>query len=156
MEVNIRVDGSLDVPDDELARREWVMASIHQSLATSPTERLLIAMENPHVDCVGHPTSRKLNKRAAVELDVGRVVDKALETRTFLEINSQPDRLDLRDVHARLAAERGLLLVVSSDAHETAALGYTELGIGQARRAWLTRDQVLNTRSWPDVRRLIG
>jgi DNA polymerase (family 10) len=82
------------------------------------------------------------------------VIEKALETGTFLEINSQPDRLDLSDVHARAAREAGLKLVVSSDSHQIKAQDYVELGIGQARRAWLTRDDVVNTRTWPQIRKL--
>jgi DNA polymerase (family 10) len=83
------------------------------------------------------------------------VIEQALATGTFLEINSQPDRLDLPDVHARAAREAGLRLTISSDAHQTRALAYTELGIGQARRAWLTRDDVLNTRPWGELRALM-
>jgi DNA polymerase (family 10) len=154
IEVNIRVDGSIDVPDEQLAELDWVMASIHTRFDQNPTERVLAAMENPHVDCIGHLTARKLNKRAPADIAVERVVEKALETGTFLEINSQPDRLDLRDVHARLAGEAGVKVVVSTDAHEVAALDYLELGVAQARRGWLTKEQVLNTRSWPQVRRL--
>jgi Glutamate decarboxylase and related PLP-dependent proteins len=96
-------------------------------------------MENPYVDCIGHLTGRKLNKRPPVEIDMERVIEKALETKTFLEMNSQPDRLDLRDVHARAAREAGLKLVVNSDGHEIGAQNYVEFGIGQARRAWLTK-----------------
>jgi DNA polymerase (family 10) len=81
------------------------------------------------------------------------VLEKALETGTFIEVNSQPDRLDLRDVHARSAGEAGVPLVISTDAHEVAALGFVELGVAQARRAWLTKDSVINTRSWAEVER---
>ena len=140
--------------EDGHAAVDWVMASIHTRFDQNPTERVLAAMENPHVDCIGHLTARKLNKRAPADIAVERVVEKALETGTFLEINSQPDRLDLRDVHARLAGEAGVKVVVSTDAHEVAALDCLELGVAQARRGWLTKEQVLNTRSWPQVRRL--
>jgi DNA polymerase (family 10) len=112
-------------------------------------------MENPHVDCIGHLTGRKLGKRGPVDIDFGRVVEKALETGTFLEINSQPDRLDLRDVLARAAAEAGVLLAVNSDGHEVGAQGFVEFGIAQARRAWMTKGQVLNTRRWPQIKRLL-
>jgi DNA polymerase (family 10) len=154
--VNIRADGTLDVDDDTLASLDWVVASLHTAFDRNPTERVLGAMENPHVDCIGHLTARKINRRGPADIDVGRVVEKALETKTFLEINSQPDRLDLRDVHARAAAEAGLKLAVNSDGHSTRALGYVELGIGQARRGWLTKEQVLNTRTWPQIKRLLG
>jgi len=106
------------------------------------------------VDCIGHPTARKINKRPPADVDVDRVIEKALETGTFLEINSQPDRLDLRDVNARRAGEVGLKLAVNTDAHEVGALEWMEIGIAQARRAWLTKDQVLNTRTWKQIERL--
>ena len=154
IEVNIRADGSLDVADDVLAELDWVIASIHTSFERSPTERVLGAMDNPHVDCIGHLTGRRLLKRAGAPLDVERVVERAAETGTALEINSQPDRLDLRDTHARLAGEAGVLVPVTTDAHSVGALGYAELGVAQARRAWLTKEQVLNTRSWREIARL--
>jgi DNA polymerase (family 10) len=155
IEVNIRADGALDVPDEVLAARDWVMASVHSSFENAPTERVLAAMRSPHVDCIGHVTSRKINKREPSSIDVPRVVEAALETGTFLEINSQPDRLDLRDAHARLAAEAGVLLSVNSDAHETGALSFLDIGVAQARRAWLTRTHVLNARPWDEVRALM-
>src|SRR5205085_7883151 len=120
----------------------------------SPTERACAAMESPYVDCIGHLTSRRIGKRAAAPIDVERVIEKALETGTFLEINSQPDRLDLSDVHARAAREAGLLLSVDSDGHEIGALDFVELGVGQARRAWLSKADVLNTRTWKQIEKL--
>ena len=154
IEVNIRVDGSLDLPDDQLAELDWVVASVHASFARDPTGRVLAAMENPYVDCIGHLTGRKIGRREPAGLDIEAVIGKALETGTFLEINSQPDRLDLSDVHARAAREAGLKLVVDSDGHQTAALAYVELGIGQARRAWLGKEDVVNTRTWKQIERL--
>ena len=154
IEVNIRADGSLDVADETLAECEWVIASLHQAFDREPTERLLAAIDNPHVDCIGHPTARKLNKRPGADVDVERVVERAVATGTALEINSQPDRLDLRDTHARLAGEAGAWLCVNTDAHEVRALGWTEIGIGQARRAWLTAERILNTRPWAEIERL--
>jgi DNA polymerase (family 10) len=154
VEVNIRADGSIDLTDEELRTRDWVMASLHTSFDRSPTERVLAAMEHPYVDCIGHPTTRKINRRLPADLDIGRVVAKALETGTFLEINGQPDRLDLRDAHARAAAEAGVTILVSSDGHSVGALAYLDLAVAQARRAWLTREQVLNTRTWAQVAKL--
>ena len=154
IEVNIRANGEVDVADDVLAELDWVMASVHSSFDNDPTGRVLAAMENPHVDCIGHLTSRRIGKRSPSAIEVERVVEKALETGTFLEINSQPDRLDLRDANARLAGEAGVTLVISSDGHSTGALGYVELGIAQARRAWLTKAQILNTRPWREVEKL--
>ncbi len=158
VEVDIRRDGSLDMEDDLLAELDWVMASIHSGFTGSRdelTKRLVAAMESPHVDCIGHPTGRKINKRAPYELDLDAVFAAAVETGTFLEINSQPDRLDLRDVHARAAAEAGVGIVVSTDAHRLHELANLELGVFQARRGWLTAEQVVNTRSWREVRRLL-
>jgi DNA polymerase (family X) len=131
------------------------MASLHSAFDRTPTERVLAAMENEHVDCIGHLTGRKLNRRGPADVDVERVIEKALESGTFLEINSQPDRLDLRDIHARAAAEAGLLVAVSTDAHELPALDWAAIGVAQARRGWLTKEQVLNTRSWAQIKKLL-
>jgi DNA polymerase (family 10) len=155
IEANIRANGEVDVADDVLAERDWVMASIHSGFDKDLTERVLSAMENPYVDCIGHLTGRKLNRRGPADVDLERVVEKALETGTFLEINAQPDRLDLRDAHARLAGEAGVKIVISSDAHEIPALSNLEFGVAQARRAWLGPDQILNTRPWGSVKKLL-
>jgi DNA polymerase (family X) len=154
IEVNIRPDGSLDVSDEELATRDWVVASVHSRFDHDPTGRVLAAMESPYVDCIGHLTGRKIGKRQPSPVDVERVVEQALATGTFLEINSQPDRLDLSDVHARAVREAGLKLVIDSDGHQISALDYVELGVGLARRAWLERDDVLNTRTWKQIEKL--
>jgi len=155
IEVNIRVDGSLSLPDEVLAKRDWVMASLHGAFDRNPSERVMAAMENQHVDCIGHLTARKINIRPPADLDVERVVEKAVETGTFLEINAQPNRLDIRDTHARLAGEAGLKVAVNTDAHQLSALAHMDMGVAQARRAWLTKDQVLNTRTWPQIQKLL-
>jgi DNA polymerase (family 10) len=155
VEANIRADGSVDVDDEVLADRDWVMASIHSGLDKDLTERVLSAMDNPYVDCIGHLTGRKLNRREPADVDFERVVERALETGTFLEINAQPDRLDLRDAHARFAGEAGVKIVISSDSHEIPALSNLEFGVAQARRAWLGPDQILNTRPWGEVKKLL-
>jgi DNA polymerase (family 10) len=154
VEANIKADGTLDVADEDLAQLDWVVASLHTSFDRSPTERILAAVDNPHVDCIGHLTGRRLSRRPGAAVDVELIVSRAAETGTALEINSQPDRLDMRDAHARLAGEAGVLVPVTTDAHSTTALAYAELGIGQARRAWLTTEQVLNTRTWAQIARL--
>jgi DNA polymerase (family X) len=154
IEVNIKPDGTLDVSDEELATRDWVVASVHSRFDHHPTERVLAAMESPYVDVIGHLTNRKIGKRPPAPIDVEHVIEQALETGTFLEINSQPDRLDLTDVHARAAREAGLKLVIDSDGHELGALDFVELGVGQARRAWLTKDDVVNTRTWKQIEKL--
>ncbi|MGZ8783028.1 MAG: DNA polymerase/3'-5' exonuclease PolX, partial [Gaiellaceae bacterium] len=150
IEVNIRATGEVDVADELLEPLDWVVASMHASFDRDPTGRVLAVMENPHVDCIGHLTGRRINIRTPSAVEVEKVVEGALATGTYLEINSQPDRLDLRDANARLAAEAGVTLVISSDGHSTAALGYVELGVSQARRAWLTKEQILNTRPWAE------
>jgi DNA polymerase (family 10) len=154
VEVSIRVDGTLDLPDELLAECDWVVASLHSAFDKSPTERLIAAMENSNVDCIGHMTARKLNRRDGADIALDKVFSKAVETGTFVEINGQPDRLDLRDTHARAAAEAGVKLCVNTDSHEVPALDYAELGIAQARRAWLTKDDVVNTRTWKQIEKL--
>jgi DNA polymerase (family X) len=142
VEANIRANGEVDVPEDELAALDWVVASVHNAPENRPTERVLEAMENPYVDCIPR------------DVDVGRVIEKALDVGCFLEINGQPDRLDLRDVHARAAKEAGLKLVVNSDAHQIRAQDYVDLGVAMARRGWLTPSDVVNTRTWKQVEKL--
>jgi DNA polymerase (family 10) len=154
IEVNIRIDGSLSLPDDVLAERDWVIASLHAAFDRNGTERILAAMENPHVHMIGHLTARKINIRPPADVDVERVIEQAVETGTFLEINSQPNRLDLRDTHARRAAEAGVKVAVNTDAHQLSALQHIEMGVAQARRGWLTKEQVLNTRTWPQIQKL--
>jgi DNA polymerase (family X) len=154
VEANIRSNGEVDVPEDELAALDWVVASVHNAPENRPTERVLEAMDNPYVDCIGHLTGRRIRSRGPRDVDVERVVEKALEVGCFLEINGQPDRLDLRDVHARAAKEAGLKLVINSDAHQIGAQNFVELGVGQARRGWLTKDDVVNTRTWKQLDRI--
>lgn len=157
VEVDIRTDGSLDLDDGALAARDWVVASVHAGFRESRdtlTKRLLAAIEHPLVDCIGHPTGRRINKRPPYELDFETVVARAAETGTFLEINGQPDRLDLSDTHARLAAEAGVGIMLSSDAHSVGALAYLELAVAQARRGWLSAANVVNARPWAEVRKL--
>jgi DNA polymerase (family 10) len=158
VEVDIRRDGTLNMTDDLLAGLDWVMASIHSGFdgpRDELTKRISAAMENPNVDCIGHPTGRKLNRRAPYELDLDAVFAQAVETGTFLEINSQPDRLDLMSSHARAANMAGVLIVVSTDAHRLHELENLELGVFQARRGWLTKDDVVNTRTWAQVKKLM-
>jgi DNA polymerase (family 10) len=112
-------------------------------------------MENPNVDCIGHPTGRKINRREPYDVDFEALLEKAIETGTFLEINCQPDRLDLDDNHARAAAEAGVMLVISTDSHRTHELVNMRLGVAQARRAWIGPDQIVNTRPWRDVKKLM-
>jgi DNA polymerase (family 10) len=148
----VRADGTMDLPDEQLAKLDWVIGALHTSFERNPTERLLGAMDNPHVDCIAHPTARKIGGREPA-VAIERLVAKAVETGTALEMNGQPDRLDLRDVHARLAGEAGAKIVISSDGHRTVTLMSIELALSQARRAWLTSEQVVNTRPWRKILR---
>jgi DNA polymerase (family 10) len=119
------------------------------------TKRIVAAMENPHVDCIGHPTGRKLNLRDAYDVDFEALLEAAVRTGTFLEMNAQPDRLDLIDTHARAAVEAGVKVVISTDAHRTWELAYLGLAVAQARRGWVSREHVVNARPWREVRRML-
>ena len=154
VEANIRSSGEVDVADEDLALLDWVVASVHQAPDSRPTERVLEAMQNPYVDAIGHLTGRRIGKRPPRDVDVERVIEGALETGTLLEINGQPDRLDLRDVHARAAKEAGLKLIASSDGHEVRSQAYVELAVAQARRGWLTKADLANTRTWKQLDKL--
>jgi DNA polymerase (family 10) len=148
-EVDILSDGRLDLTDDCLASLDIVIASLHSQLQQEEdetTRRLIRAIEHPAVDILGHPTARMLLRREGARFTLEKVIDAAVANGVALEINSQPHRLDLCDSHARLARDRGAKLAVNSDAHEIDALGYTRWGILTARRAWLTKDDVINTR----------
>ena len=158
IECDILPDGSMDLSDDCLAQLDIVIASVHSAFGqdrNQMTERLLRAIENPHVDIIGHPTGRLLLKRSPYAVDIEAVIESAAIHGVALEINSQIDRLDLNDSQARLARDRGVRIVISSDAHSQQALGVTRWGIVQARRAWLTANDVLNTRPFQDCRSLL-
>jgi DNA polymerase (family 10) len=118
------------------------------------TERMMAAMDHPLVDAIGHPTGRKILRRDPYPIDVERVIEHASRTGTMLEINGNPDRRDLSDVHARLAAEAGVLIVIDSDAHSARTLSVIRYGVATARRGWLTKDNVANTRPWSKLAKL--
>jgi DNA polymerase (family 10) len=156
-EVNINPDGSLDYEDDVLAELDWVIASMHTSFRMGEkamTERMIAAMDHPLVDAIGHPTGRLILRREPYAIDLERVVEHAARTGTMLEINSNPDRRDLTDTHARLAAEAGVMIVIDSDAHSARTLAVIRYGIATARRGWLTKENVANTRSWKQLAKL--
>jgi DNA polymerase (family 10) len=156
-EVNVLPDGSLDYEDELLAQLDWVVASVHTSFGMGEqamTERMIAAIEHPLVDLIGHPTGRLIERREPYALDLGAVFEAAARTGTMLEINANPDRRDLSDVNARAAARAGVTLAVDSDAHRTATLANMRWGVATARRAWLTREDVVNTRPWSDIERL--
>lgn len=153
-EVNILPDGSLDYPDELLERLDWVIASVHSSFRieeAAMTERVIAAVEHPWVDAIGHLTGRKIEARDPYAIDAEAVFAAAARTGTMLEINAAPDRRDLNDVHARAAAQAGVRILVDTDAHRTATLRSSRrYGIATARRAWLTAEQVANTRPWSE------
>ena len=156
-EVNILPDGSLDYPDELLAELDWVIASVHTAFRTGRaemTERVLAAIEHPLVDCIGHLTGRLIGRREPYEVDVERVAAAAVRTGTMVEINGNPNRRDLSERNARLAAEAGVRICVNTDAHQVRTLGNMVYGIATARRAWLRAAQVANTRSWRGLERL--
>ncbi|MQA31271.1 MAG: DNA polymerase/3'-5' exonuclease PolX [Luteitalea sp.] len=155
IECDIRLDGALDLADDCLAALDLVVASVHSGFGQDRqqmTERLLRAIENPFVDILGHPTGRRLLKREPYAFDVEAVIEAAARHHVALEINCQVDRLDLNDVDARLARDRGVLLVISTDAHSRHAFGRLRWGVVTARRAWLRPEDVLNTRPFDEMR----
>jgi DNA polymerase (family 10) len=155
IECDIKLDGSLDLADDCLAALDIVVASVHSGFAQDRqemTDRVLRAIENRHVDILGHPTGRMLLKRDAYPIDMEAIVGAAARTGMAMEINSQAHRLDMNDVHARLAHSRGVRIVISSDAHSRHALAYLRWGVLTARRAWLQPADVLNTKSFDDFR----
>ncbi len=156
-ETNVLPDGSVDYEDDLLAELDWIVASVHTSFGMAEqemTDRMVAAVEHPLVDVIGHPTGRLIGRREPYAVDLGRVIEAAARTGTFLEINANPNRRDLDDVHARVAARAGVKILVDSDAHGTETLGNMRYGVATARRAWLSAGQVANTRSWEELRAL--
>ncbi len=139
--------------DDLLAQLDWVVGSVHTSFGMAESEmtkRIVAACEHPWIDAIGHPTGRKIERRQAYAVDMNAVIDAAARTGTMLEINAAPDRRDLNDVHARHAAQVGVKILIDSDAHGVRELALARWGIATARRAWLTADDVANTRPWAE------
>jgi DNA polymerase (family 10) len=156
-EVNILPDGSLDYDDDLLAQLDWIVASAHTSFRMGEqamTDRLIAAMEHPLVDVIGHPTGRLIERREPYAVDLDAVFATAARTGTLLEINANPDRRDLSDVSARAAVRAGVRLVIDSDAHRVRTLQNMRWGVATARRGWVTREDVANTRPWSELQAL--
>jgi DNA polymerase (family 10) len=156
-EVNILPDGSPDYDDDLLAQLDWVIASVHTSFRVGEqamTDRIVSAIEHPLVDAIGHLTGRYIERRPPYPVDVDRVFEAAARTGTMLEINANPNRRDLSDVHARAAAAAGVRILINSDAHGTNTFGVSRYGIATARRAWLSAGDVANTLPWKQFSRL--
>jgi len=154
VEVNITDNGSLDMSDKVLKELDIVVASIHSGFKNPKekvTKRMIKAMENENVDIIAHPTGRLITKRESYEIDLDAVFEAAKKTGTVMEINSYPERMDLRDAHVRAAVKAGVKLVISTDAHNTDHLHFIKLGIGTARRGWATKNDVINTRGLKDM-----
>ena len=158
IEVDILKDGRLDLPDSILSRLDVVVASVHSffDLAReAQTDRVVRAMENRHVSILGHPTGRLIGEREPYDIDMDHVISAAHDLGCYLEINAEPDRLDLNDIHAHTAKSKGVKVAVSTDAHSVNGFQYMRFGIDQARRGWLTADDVINTRSLAELRKLL-
>jgi len=158
MEVDILKDGSLDLPDEVLRELDFTVGSVHSNFRLSQedqTERIIRAMDNRYFTILGHPTGRLINQRAAYAVDLERIIRAAADRGCYLELNAHPDRLDLDDIHCKMAKDLGVRVAISTDAHSTDNLRYMRLGIAQARRGWLEKDDVLNTRSTKELLKLL-
>lgn len=149
-EANIMQDGSIDIDNKVLARLDYVIAGVHSHFkmpVEKMTGRIIKAMENPHVDIISHPTGRLIMKREEYQIDVEKILEAATETKTALEINSYPERLDMKDVYIKRAREEGVKMVINTDSHIPSQLHYIEYGISQARRGWAEKEDIINC--WP-------
>ena len=159
IEVDILEDGALDLPDAVLGRLDLVVGAIHSKFNLSrdkQTERILRAFERPCFSILAHPTGRLIGEREPYDIDMPRIIRAAKERGCFIELNAHPERLDLVDTHCRLAKEAGVLISIATDAHRVTELDYLRFGVGQARRGWLEKDDILNTRSLKDLRVLLA
>ncbi|MEX2052943.1 MAG: PHP domain-containing protein, partial [Candidatus Paceibacterota bacterium] len=157
-EVNINKDGTLDIDDKTLAKLDVVGVAIHSGFNMTEeemTKRVIRAMENPHVDILFHPTGRLIQKREAIKLDIDKVIKTAKRTKTVLEVDAYPTRLDLKDEYIRKAVDAGVKLSIDSDAHHVSHFKLLEYGIAQARRGWAEKKDVINTRKWQDMLKLL-
>jgi DNA polymerase (family 10) len=157
-EVDILEDGSLDLPDEILGKLDLVVCAVHYGFGLSrkrQTERIIRAMDNRYMNILAHPSGRLLGRREAYPVDMQRLMEAALERGCFLEVNAQPDRLDLSDSDCKMAKGMGLKLAISTDAHSARQLDYVRFGVAQARRGWLSPEDVLNTRSWRALSKLL-
>ncbi len=159
IECDILEAGGMDLPDDVLAQADWVIASVHygqQQSRQQITDRIVGALQHPHVSMLAHPTGRLLNKREPYDVDMDAVFQAAMENRKLLELNANPRRLDLNDIHLLAAKTRGIPVVINTDAHRTEGLDDMKYGIKQARRGCLTAADVANTHPWNEMKKWIG
>ena len=158
IELDILEDGQLDLPDSVLAQLDLVVGAVHSKFHLSrakQTERILRAMDHPHFSLLAHPTGRLLETRDAYDVDMPRLIRHARQRGCYLELNAQPDRLDLLDTYCHMAKAEGVLISVDSDAHSVNDFNNLEYGIGQARRGWLEKEDILNSRTLPQLRKLL-
>ncbi|MCJ2533620.1 MAG: DNA polymerase/3'-5' exonuclease PolX [Candidatus Thermoplasmatota archaeon] len=158
-ECDIKADGTMDYRNSVLKKFDVVYGGIHTSFKMdrpTATKRIVKAMENNYVHAVAHPTCRMIGRREPFDLDMEEIMDVAKKTDTFLEINAFPDRLDLKDIHVKLAKERGVKVILGSDAHFIADLPFMRFGIATARRGWLEKKDILNTYSTHDIEKILG
>jgi DNA polymerase (family 10) len=158
IEVDILQDGNLDLPDSALARLDLVVGAIHSHFNLSrakQTERILRAMHHPYFTLLAHPTGRLIQRRDPYDVDMLRIIREAKDRGCFLELNAHPERLDLLDTHCQMAKEEGVLISINSDAHSVYDFSNLRFGIGQARRGWLEKCNVLNTRPLSELCLLI-
>lgn len=158
-EVDIKQNGDLYFDDEILAKLDMVLVSVHRYFdldEADQTERVIKALENPHTDVLAHPTARRIQDRDPINLDMDAVMEAALDNDSYLEINAQPDRLDLHDLHTKMAKDKGVKLTISTDAHVDRNLDFMKYGVYQARRGWLEKDDVLNTRPWSELKDFFG
>ncbi|WP_419190053.1 DNA polymerase/3'-5' exonuclease PolX [Stieleria marina] len=158
IECDILEAGGMDLPDDVLAQADWVLASVHygqKQPRDQITDRILGAVENPHVTCIAHPTGRLLNRRPPYEVDMDAVMKAAKEHGTLMELNANPARLDLNELHLAAAKRMGIPIVISTDAHSTDGMDVMQYGIKQARRGGLTASDVVNTKSWEEFQSIL-
>jgi len=159
IEVDILEDGTLDLPDSVLKRLDVVVGAVHSAFnlpRRRQTDRILRAMDNPYVTLLAHPSGRLIGEREAYDVDMLKIVRKAKRCGCFLELNAQPDRLDLNDVHCQMARDEGVLVAIDSDAHSVDDFAHLQYGVGQARRGWLAAAEVLNTRTLSALRPFLG
>lgn len=154
-EVDILKNGKLDLKDELLGQLDWVCASIHSGMNQDNTERLIAACEHPLVCCIGHPSGRIIGRRDPYPVNWKKVFEIAHKTGTAFEINAQKDRLDLNDELARMAREAGVMLTISTDSHSKENFDFMQLGVAVAQRAWCTKENILNTKSWKDVKQFV-
>ena len=153
VEVDILTNGKLDFSDEILSQLDWVTASIHSNFNHDNTDRIILACENPYVNCISHPTGRLIGSREPYKVNMEQIIETAKHTNTALEINSQPNRMDLNDVHATLARIKGVKIVINTDSHYLDNLNFMKLGLLIARRAWCTSGNILNTKPWVEIER---